>query len=118
MKNSALKNVVTATAFSLGIVLAGQAGAEAIREQDLSSRAIETHSISIPYSNTDLATDQGREKLYDRIKRAARQVCGPTGPREAGGLRFASQNHKCYQSAMEAALNQVAGGQLASLANW
>lgn len=117
MNNASLKNVVTATALSLGIVFAGQAAAEANQEQALSSRAIETQSVSVAYIGSDLNTDEGRAGLYNKIKRAARQVCGPTGAREAGGVRYASRNRQCYEDAMEAALSQVETGQLASLAN-
>lgn len=117
MKNASVKNIVTATALSLGVLLANQAGAEGIQEQDMSSRVVETHSISVPYTGSDLATDSGRANLYGKIKRAAKQVCGPTDPRQAGGLKLASRNRDCYDSAMEAAISQVETGQLASLAH-
>ena len=84
-----MKNVVTATALSLGVLLASQAGAEGIQEQAMYSRVLETHSISVPYTGSDLATDSGRASLYGKIKRAAKQVCGPTDPRQAGGLKLA-----------------------------
>ena len=115
MKNSIFNNVVTVAAFSFAVLLSGQASAEEIQEQALSSGVIETHSISIPYDSRDLATDSGRAKLYGKIKRAAKEVCGPTGMREAGNLSIASRNRQCHESAMEAAVSQVETGQLASL---
>lgn len=117
MKNSIFNNVATAAAFSLAVLLSSQAGAEEFQEQALSSRMIETQSISIPYNGSDLATDEGRANLYGKIKRAAKEVCGPMSSREAGGLSIASRNRECYESAMEAALSQVDAGQLVSLAN-
>jgi len=117
MKNESLKKLVTATVLSLGVVLASQAGAETMQEQALSARGVESQSISIPYSGKELDTDKGREELYLKIKRAAKQVCGPSDPRQAGGLQLAARNRKCYESAMETALSQVETGQLASLAH-
>jgi len=117
MKNASMKSLVTATALSLGVIFASQASAEAIQEQAMPSRAIETHSISIAYTGSDVATDEGRENLNRKIKRAAQQVCGSTNPRQAGGLKLASRNRQCYESAMKSALSQVNSGQLASLAH-
>jgi UrcA family protein len=117
MKNASLKTIVTATALSLGVVFASQAGAAAIQEQALSSRLVETQSISIAYAGTDLASDEGRASLLAKIKRAAKEVCGPTGLREAGSLNMASRNRKCYEGAIEAAVSQVETGQVASLAS-
>jgi len=117
MKNPIFNNVATAAAFSLAVLLSSQAGAEEIQEQAFSDRMIATQSISIAYNGSDLATDEGRTNLFGKIKRAAKEVCGPTGSREAGGLTLASRNRECYKSAMEAALSQVDTGQLVSLAN-
>jgi UrcA family protein len=117
MNNASLSKVVSATAFSLAVMLSSQANANATQEQAMSSQMIETQSISIPYADRDLATDTGRANLLGKIKRAAKEVCGPTGSREAGGLRFASRNRECYENAMEAAVSQVETGQLASLAS-
>jgi UrcA family protein len=117
MKNTSLKNVVTASAFSLGILLAGQASAEAIQDQSLSAQYIETQSISIPYTAGDLATNEGRADLYREIKRAAKRVCGPTGAREAGGLKLAARNRQCLENTLATAIGQVETGQLASLSH-
>ena len=115
MKSTSSKNVVAATAFSLGILLAGQASAEAIQDQTLSTQYLETQSISIPYTAGDLATIEGRADLYREIKRAAKRVCGPTGAREAGGLKLASRNRQCVENTVATAIGQVETGQLASL---
>ena len=50
-------------------------------------------------------------------ERAARNVCGPTGLREAGGLQMASRNRACYDEAVSAAVSQVGSAQLASVSN-
>lgn len=117
MKNSIFNNAVTAAALSVAVLLSSQAGAEEIQGEAFSSRVIETQSISIPYAGSDLATDKGRANLYGKIKRAAKEVCGPISSREAGGLSIASRNRQCYESAMEAAVSQIETGQLVSLAN-
>ena len=117
MKNSVFNKVVIATAVGTAVLLSGQAAAEEIQEQVWSSRMIETQSIHIAYDGSELTTEKGRANLYSKIRRAAKEVCGPTGSREAGGLKIASRNRQCYDSAMEAAVSQVEAGQLVSLAN-
>lgn len=117
MKNTIFTKAVTAAALSVTVLFASQAGAEEAQGQALPSRAIETQSINIAYQGADLASDEGRAKLYGKIKRAAKEVCGPTSSREAGGLSLASRNRQCYESAMQAAINQVEAVQLVSLAN-
>ena len=117
MKNFTINNVVTATAFSLAVGLSSHASAEQIQEQTFSAKVSETQSISIAYDSGDLATDEGRANLYGKIKRAAKEVCGPTGLREAGSLNLASRNRMCVDAAMEAAASQVESRQLASLVN-
>lgn len=117
MKNFTFNNVVTATAFSLAVGLSSHASAEQIQEQSFSAKMGETQSISIAYGSGDLATDEGRANLYGKIKRAAKEVCGPTGARDAGSLSLASRNRKCIDAAMDAAASQIETRQLASLVN-
>tara|TARA_R110001592_G_scaffold363396_1_gene687576 strand:- start:40 stop:393 length:354 start_codon:yes stop_codon:yes gene_type:complete len=117
MKNAIFNNTVTAAALSVAVLLSSQAGAAETQGQTLPSRHIETQSINIAYQGSDLASDEGRAKLYSKIKRAAKAVCGPTGARDAGGLSIASRNRQCYETAMEAAVSQVEAGQLVGLAN-
>ena len=117
MKNTIFTKAVTAAALSTAVLLANQAGAEETLSQALPSQALETQSINIAYQSADLASDEGRAKLYGKIKRAARTVCGPSGSREAGSLSLASRNRQCYDSTMQAAVSQIEAGQLASLAN-
>jgi len=117
MKNTVFTKAVTAVAFSATILLSSQASAGETLEQTVPSEAIETQSINIAYQGADLASDEGRARLYGKITRAAKAVCGPTGSRAAGGLRLASRNRQCYESAMQAAVSQVEAVQMVSLAN-
>jgi UrcA family protein len=45
-----------------------------------------TYSVNVPYNRSDLATEAGLDKVYQRIKGAARRVCTmasePSDPRK------------------------------------
>jgi UrcA family protein len=104
--------VLTATLFAVAASLPVAASTEMV-STTAPGAGTELQSVSIHYSRAELATDSGRTELYSRIRRAARKVCGPTEPRQAGGLALASRNRSCYQQAMEAAVRQVGAAQLA-----
>lgn len=117
MKKSTFNSIVTAAALGLTLGLSGHASAEQIQEQAALGNGVQVKSISIPYKSGDLTSDAGRANLYGRIKSAAKEVCGPTGLLEAGGLRIASRNRKCYEAALDEAVSQLESRQVATLAH-
>lgn len=117
MKTFTKKSVLSAAAMTLALGISAQASAEQVDETFVQGNHEGSQSITIQYTATELANDDGLENLYGQIKRAARQVCGPTGLREAGGLNIASRNRECYEEAVSAAVSQVGSEQLASISN-
>ncbi|MEM6581621.1 MAG: UrcA family protein [Pseudomonadota bacterium] len=117
MTYSLVKRLVGATAIACSLLISSLASAETAIEQSSQSQAFQTQSISIAYSSAELATAESRAALYNKIKNAAKQVCGPTSAHEAGGLRLASRNRDCYEDTIEQAMDQIGNGQLASLAH-
>lgn len=71
---------------------------------------------TVSYGDLNLASSQGRAVLARRVEAAARQVCGTTSFRNAGGLRTAAANRRCVGEAIAAALDamDVSTGSLAS----
>ncbi|MEM8562215.1 MAG: UrcA family protein [Pseudomonadota bacterium] len=115
MTYSLFKQLASATALGFSLLISSLATAETAVEQSDQSRAFQTESISIAYSSAELSTAKGRATLYNKIKHAAKQVCGPTSNREAGGLQLASRNRSCYDETMALAMDQIGNGQLAAL---
>ena len=110
-----VSNSVLTAAISLAVIFSTQASAEHAAKAATLEPAAVVQSISIPYAQAELSTDEGRASLYSKIRRAARSVCGPTGAREAGGLSLMSRNRKCYEEAVSAAVSQVGTGQLTAM---
>lgn len=109
---------LTAAAVMFTAGLAGQASAEAVHEQAASEAGVSIATVSIPYATAELSTEPGRSELYRKIRQAAREVCGPTGLRDAGGLANSSRNRKCYKEAVAVAISQVGSSQLAAIARY
>ncbi|HKK22436.1 MAG TPA: UrcA family protein [Pseudohaliea sp.] len=108
MKKSNNKHVLVAALAALtltaGSSLVAARGAEGLPTED--RRAQRT----ISYADLNLASASGRAILERRIQSAARQVCGDTSYRNAGGLRQATVNRRCFDNAVAEALEVVTGG--------
>lgn len=107
---------VIMTAATLGIAMSATVPAVAERAAQAVMPGADTgiRTVSIQYAPTELSTDSGRAKLYADIKRAAREVCGPTGLRDAGSLALASRNRRCAEQAVSDAMARVDSGRLAT----
>jgi UrcA family protein len=67
--------------------------------------AAETRSVTVRYGDLNLSSETGVEQLYDRIRAAARDVCG--SPREMMPLQVRQQRTQCANVAVAAAVKQV-----------
>ncbi|MEE4143401.1 MAG: UrcA family protein [Halieaceae bacterium] len=114
MKTFATRTLSIA-AFGIAVSLALPGAAEEAPEAAIPAAGTGIQTISIQYAPAQLNSDEGRAELYGKIRHAAREVCGPTGLLEAGGLRIASRNRKCIEQAMSAAMGQVESNQLAAM---
>ena len=55
----------------------------------------------------DLTLEEGKQVLVNRIKKAAKKVCGSTDVRTPGSLRNARHNKVCYDEAVVKALDSL-----------
>jgi UrcA family protein len=62
-------------------------------------------SVAVSYSTIDLTTQRGADKLYQRLRYAAREVCEPLDERGVPSLRLAWS--ACYQQALSSAVAEV-----------
>jgi UrcA family protein len=62
----------------------------------------------VSYADLNLASSAGQDAVQRRIQAAARQVCGTTSFRNAGGLRSAAANRRCIDEAIAEALSALA----------
>ena len=107
--------ILNIAAFSVAVSLALPAAAEETPEAAIPQAGTGIQSISIQYASAELNSEEGRTNLYGKIRQAAREVCGPTGLREAGSLTIASRNRRCMEDAMSVAMGQVGSSQLAAV---
>ena len=67
----------------------------------------EVHSVAVGVADLNLNSPQGQKVLYNRIARAAEQVCGAQDVRRAGDLAQARRNRVCYKDAISRAMSDV-----------
>jgi UrcA family protein len=113
MKTFTPANIISAATLSLALSFSAVASAETTSAEFVNDAAVKVQSVSVTYARAELSTEDGRAELYSKLRQAARQVCGPSGLREAGSLNIASRNRKCYEDALAASLSQVGTGQIA-----
>jgi UrcA family protein len=69
-------------------------------------RGKEVDTAKVVYSDLDLTTEEGVEKLRDRFRSAARDVC-KMNDREVGSRMASRESRACYQERMDAFAVQV-----------
>lgn len=101
-----LYKTTLAAAFCAVAGISTQAFAGDFSETKVSANRV-AKEVAVDYTDLDLNTPQGQEKLYYRISRAAKQICGPTQSRMAGGLSQAAENRACYKESLSRALSEI-----------
>src|SRR5579862_1246475 len=82
-------------------VAAGLLGAaSAIAAPAATNAGADVNAVHVSYRDLNLATDAGNRALYQRITRAARQVCAVGDSRD---LAVIAHSRACERSAVEAA---------------
>lgn len=61
----------------------------------------ETVAETVAFSDLDISSVDDAKVLYDRLKRAARRVCGVESLRLAGTVRILSEQRKCYRETLQ-----------------
>lgn len=109
-----IPGIMTIVTLSIAMSVTVPAAAESAPVAAIPEAGAGIRTVSIQYVPAELSTDSGRAELYARIKQAAREVCGPAGPRDAGGLAMASRNRRCAEQAVSDAMAQVDSVRLAA----
>lgn len=76
------------------------------------ARNIETRSVTVSYADLDLTKEAGVKSLYQRLRTAARQVCGNKDSRY---LEDVKDWQRCHDSALETAVNNVGNVRLTAV---
>jgi UrcA family protein len=84
--------------------IAGLIGAGAASAQDVPS-------VTVKYSEQNLATDAGANELYHRIVRAAKQACPEASIRDLKAVR---EVEACRNQAIARAVNKIDNSRLAA----
>lgn len=101
MQSNALSGAVAALAIALaGPFATAAAGSPSARV------------VAVRYGDLDLASQQGRQKAYSRLRAAARRVCGYYDPRDIEArLRWRT----CYRATLDDAVTRLGNAELAAL---
>jgi UrcA family protein len=94
-------------------VAAGILGAaSALAAPASASAGADANSVHVSYRDLNLATDAGNRALYQRITRAARQVCGVGDSRD---LAVIAHSRACERDAVAAAVHTVNSPRLVAI---
>jgi UrcA family protein len=96
-----MKNL-TKAALAMALVAAIGAPAQAGE----SAGHANTRSMTVSYRDLDLSGQAGVNTLYNRLRLAAENVCGPQGDGRDLTMRFAWK--QCYDGALDGAVRTVA----------
>jgi UrcA family protein len=100
--NTSRNSVAAAVLFSV------LSGISTVGHSNLQDVNIKSQRVS--YADLDLRQGDGQTALYQRLKSAAQGVCGDADTREP--LEQVRQQRKCYQEAMDEAVQQVGSREL------
>ncbi len=95
-----MKLIPTLSAVTLAITLPFAANAATLNGQN-------GQAISVNTTQYNLESTAGQQKLYSRLQRAARQVCGSTDVRLNGSLEQSLQARVCIKEAVAQAVEDV-----------
>jgi UrcA family protein len=65
---------------------------------------VEDNAVRVSYADLNLSNEAGLVKLYARLQRASRAVCGPRSLVEAGSTKQLTENKACYRNALSKAV--------------
>jgi UrcA family protein len=72
----------------------------------------ETRSIKVRYDDLDLTKEAGIQRLYLRLKLAARQVCGSPDTRQPADVR---DRRRCVDQALGTAVTELGNARLTAV---
>jgi len=105
-----MKRILTGL-FCLSAALA-VAGAQSAGLAPLPDRGREVRSLTVNFADLDLASAEGAQTLYGRLKTAARRVCGKADLRD---LRAVEDVKGCRAEALDSAVTRIDHPRLTAL---
>ena len=115
MSISRVSNVVCGLAFAVATSFAGTANAGSEEGSNVGVTSTGLRTVTVSYSDIDMADAKAQKVLHRRLSRAAERVCGSSHIRDVGSLSRAAKNKECFEGAMSGALRHVSSAQLASI---
>jgi UrcA family protein len=113
MNKSSLRNPLFATM----LIAAAYAPASSaiVKEQNVRDAMVKnTPSVTVDFSDLDIERGAGAEILYQRLRAAAKSVCGPVDGRD---LTATQEARKCFDAALDAAVSRVNSERLQQIHN-
>lgn len=104
---SAVKRTFTATVMASAVALSISTSHAASVTAVTASAVTERQSVVVAFDDLDLSSPKAQETLFNRLRSAAKAVCGSRNPHTAGGLTQALRNGDCYNAALSKALAAV-----------
>ncbi len=95
-----IKKTVTTAMTAIALTASLGAGATMIKGTN--------SSVHVDLSDLDLTSVKGEQTMHVRLKKAAKQVCGPTDRTSAGSLQSARENRACLTESYTNAIEDVA----------
>lgn len=71
------------------------------------TKGVQDDSVKVSYADIDTQDPAGQKVLYQRLKLAAIQICGPTEVTMTGSLSRARANQLCYSETLENAVGKL-----------
>jgi UrcA family protein len=108
MGNSMVRKQSTATLLCLlcGIPLIATSAIEAPGAE---------RAVKVSVADLNLVDEQGITKLYQRLQRASRKVCGSADFVTAGSLKQRQLNQRCYHETLQNAVQDFGNAKLKQL---
>ncbi|AQA17331.1 hypothetical protein BST95_02900 [Halioglobus japonicus] len=113
MNRIVTKNILSAAAIAVTAGLSFNVAAENIDETLVEASQVPSKSVS--FTRAELATEEGRLAVENRIREAAEDVCGPMDYHRAGGLAGVADSRECLDNAVDAAMSQIGADQVAAI---
>ena len=93
------------TQFTIAL-LCGLLSVPAVATTGIWTEESKNNAITVPLADLNLSNKVGVVKLYQRLKAAARQVCGSQDYR-ISGMQQSRLNKQCYLQALSSAVNEI-----------
>ena len=109
-----MKKATKHTRFTIALIC-GVLSVPAIATTEIVSDKSDDFAITVPAADLNLSSKDGVEKLYQRLKTAAREICGSQDYRTAGSFKQSRLNQTCYTDALDSAVNKVGNNTLTEM---